>query len=77
MTVELKQQTVVVATIDQMKKVTSALHGQTLGLVPTMGYLHDGHMRLVKQSIKTCSYTIVSGVGCAMCWLRWKRVNGM
>jgi len=60
MTVELKQQTIVVTTIKEMKKVSAALHGQTIGLVPTMGYLHLGHMSLIKQSIQTCDYTVVS-----------------
>ena len=40
MIVDLKQQTVVITTIDEMKKVTTDLDGQTLGLIPTMGYLH-------------------------------------
>ena len=60
MTVELKQQTIVVTTIKEMKKVATTLHGQTIGLVPTMGYLHLGHMSLIKQSIQTCDYTVVS-----------------
>lgn len=34
--------------------------GQTLGLVPTMGYLHQGHLRLVQQSKKENDVTVVS-----------------
>ena len=60
MATELKQQTVVVSTIDEIKKLTDAFRGGTLGLVPTMGYLHDGHMNLVKQSLNKCDHTVVS-----------------
>ena len=60
MTAELKQQTVVVSTIDEIRKLTDAFRGETLGLVPTMGYLHDGHMNLVKQSLNKCDHTVVS-----------------
>ena len=60
MTAELKQKTVVVSTIDEIKKLTDAFRGGTLGLVPTMGYLHDGHMNLVKQSLNKCDHTVVS-----------------
>ena len=60
MTAELKQKTVVVSTIDEIKKLTNAFRGGTLGLVPTMGYLHDGHMNLVKQSLNKCDHTVVS-----------------
>ena len=60
MTTELKQQTVVVSTINEIKKITAAFRGGTLGLVPTMGYLHNGHMNLVKQSLNKCDHTVVS-----------------
>ena len=60
MTAELKQRTVVVSTIDEIRKLTDAFRGETLGLVPTMGYLHDGHMNLVKQSLNKCDHTVVS-----------------
>ena len=60
MTAELKQKTVVVSTIEEIKKITEAFRGGTLGLVPTMGYLHNGHINLIKQSLKKCDHTVVS-----------------
>ena len=60
MTTELKQKTVVVSTIDEIKKITDSFRGSTIGLVPTMGYLHNGHMNLVKQSLNKCDHTVVS-----------------
>ena len=34
--------------------------GKTIGLVPTMGALHDGHGALIKESVKDCDVTVVS-----------------
>ena len=33
---------------------------QTIGFVPTMGCLHEGHLSLVRRSIETCDFTVVS-----------------
>lgn len=34
--------------------------GKTIGLVPTMGYLHQGHMALVREARKSCDIVVVS-----------------
>ncbi|MFH2137061.1 MAG: pantoate--beta-alanine ligase [Candidatus Omnitrophota bacterium] len=34
--------------------------GKTIGFVPTMGYLHQGHLSLVRQSVKDADVTVMS-----------------
>ena len=34
--------------------------GQRVGLVPTMGYLHEGHLALVRRAAKAADFTVVS-----------------
>ena len=41
--------------IDELRK-----HGKKIGLVPTMGYLHEGHLSLVKKSTELADVTVVS-----------------
>lgn len=32
----------------------------SIGLVPTMGFLHEGHISLIRKSLNECDYTVVS-----------------
>ncbi|MDH4257851.1 MAG: pantoate--beta-alanine ligase, partial [Candidatus Aminicenantes bacterium] len=34
--------------------------GKTIGFVPTMGFLHQGHLSLVRESLKKADVTVVS-----------------
>lgn len=45
-----------------MLDVSSSLRseGKIIGFVPTMGFLHEGHLSLIKHSKKLCDVTIVS-----------------
>ena len=52
----------VVASVAEMKALARAWRreGRTIGLVPTMGYLHEGHLSLVRESKARAGVTVVS-----------------
>jgi pantoate--beta-alanine ligase len=52
----------IVRTIAEMRTELSRLRlmGKSVGLVPTMGYFHQGHRSLMQRSKATCDITVVS-----------------
>ncbi|NIM58924.1 MAG: pantoate--beta-alanine ligase [Candidatus Aminicenantes bacterium] len=52
----------VIKKIDEVRRVISGIksQGKSVGFVPTMGYLHEGHLSLVRESIRIADVTVVS-----------------
>ncbi|MBD79330.1 MAG: pantoate--beta-alanine ligase [Crocinitomicaceae bacterium] len=52
----------IVETITEIKNELSKVRklNKTIGFVPTMGALHEGHLQLVKRSIRESGFTVVS-----------------
>jgi pantoate--beta-alanine ligase len=51
-----------ISTVAEMREISSRARSlkQTIGFVPTMGFLHDGHLSLIRSARSCCDLLVVS-----------------
>ncbi|KAM7265705.1 hypothetical protein ACFE04_003388 [Oxalis oulophora] len=57
-----RKQPVMITDKTQMRNWSRSMHsqGKTIGFIPTMGFLHEGHLSLIKESQNHTQLTVVS-----------------
>lgn len=50
----------IVKTKDELRQALATRDGTTIGLVPTMGYLHAGHLSLIERAREECDCVVTS-----------------
>jgi pantoate--beta-alanine ligase len=51
---------IILKTPDEVRSFTKELHGRRLALVPTMGFLHDGHLSLMREGAQRADVVAAS-----------------
>ena len=47
-----------VGTVQELRQFLRPLRDRRIGLVPTMGYLHEGHVSLIRRARKVCDVVV-------------------